>query len=271
MKLSGNNKVSSPKTASLPINYEFLNYLKTYIEEYRTHSSHIPSIYYSPSSLNCIRQMYYKRTGTNVDIIEDNYSSIGMADTGTRRHEAIQDVLVYMNSKHSRFLYIDVDRFISERQKRGKCLTLQVKGKCGAETAVFDTKRNVSFRVDGIIYDIRNKQFYLFEFKNQISFKASKKSEVDQAHKNQVHCYCALLELDKALVVYENRDNCELYCPEVLEVTDYEKLSILNLLDKCESFVNENKVPPVPEDVSNITCNYCNYKSTCRQDLRGGV
>lgn len=261
--------VNLSKQAELPVNALFLAVLTTSIEDMSVSSSRKPSTNYSPSGLNCIRQMYYKRVCTPPDKEPCSYMDVGMSDTGTRRHEAIQQVLLWMNTQNKRFVYIDVATYIQEKQKRGKCLNIVVQGTFGAETALYDKERKVAFRCDGIIYDTVGKKFYLFEFKNQISFKAAGKQSVDSVHHNQVVTYCALLDLDSAFVVYENRDTCELYCPEVYEVSEYDKQQVLNKIDTCESYVKKGQPPAVPSDsVSSGSCKWCIYKRTCAADAQ---
>lgn len=269
MLLKGNVgpvKESSP----LPANALFLAALTTSIEDKELSRNRKPSKSYSPSGLNCIRQMFYKRMQTPMDKHPVAYTDTGMADTGTRRHEAIQEVLIYMSQqKSSRFLYIDVATYISEKQKRGKCVNLTVTGVYGAETALWDKQRDIKFRCDGIIYDKVTEKFYLFEFKNQISFKAAGKPSVDAEHYNQIITYCALLDLNEAFVVYENRDTCELYCPEVYVVNDYDKAQLLSRIDECEKYVTNCKRPPVPTDAVSLgSCKWCNYKQQCAFDAK---
>lgn len=263
-------KVGPPNLADLPINKTFLDAVKISIEDHnREHKKKIPSAYYSPSSMNCIRQMYYKRTSTIPDEDETLYSDVGMADTGTRRHEAIQEALLYMTKKHSTdFIYVDVAEYVKQKQARGKCLNLVILGKAGAETMLLDKELGINFRCDGILLHLPSKKFYLFEFKNQISFKASGKESVDLAHHNQVIMYCTLLDLDSALVLYENRDNCELYCPEVFNVSEYDKAMAVKQITDCNDYVKHHKTPPIPENISAKDCGYCRYRITCRKDGR---
>ena len=227
-----------------------------------------PSSSYSPSGMNCIRQMYYKRRKVVPEQDTTVYTDVGMADTGTSRHETIQEVLVWMTQHGSRFKYIDVDRYIEEKQKRGKLLNIVVEGKSGAETKLHDSKRDIRFRCDGIIYDSRTKEFYLFEFKNQISSSAVGKACVDMKHHCQVDCYGALLDLNKAFVLYENRDTCQLYLPEIYEIKEYNKLSILKKIDDCEYAARHGVVPDKPTNLSPSDCRWCQYKKQCKLDSK---
>lgn len=264
--LISNHKKQAGANQSLPVNKIFEAALKTAIEDRDLECAKKPSKCYTPSGLNCIRNMYYKRTQTPMDKDPKSYGDIGGADTGTRRHEAIQEVLIWMTKHHNRFLYVDVETYVKKRQEQGRCLQLVIQDKFGAEVQLWDRDRDVKFRCDGIIYDRQEKQFYLFEFKNQISFKAAGKQSVDKAHYCQVVTYCAELDLDAALVTYENRDTLELYVPEIYKVSAYDKQCLMNKIDECEHLVKFATVPAIPDNLSPSDCRFCNYRKTCKAD-----
>lgn len=265
MLIKGNPGKAVNSAYNLPPNQVFLAELIVAIESSAVKHG-AGSSFYSPSSMQCIRQMYYKRTGEPRDASPVNYGDVGCAATGTARHEHIQDALIYLSKGSSRFKYIDVAEYVNHKQRVGKCTQLILGPKLGAEQQLIDEKRHIRFQCDGIIYDIQDKEFYLFEFKNQISFKALNKQSVDVAHHNQVAIYCAELDLNKALVTYEDRNSCTLYVPEVFEVTDYEKARIYEKVDSCENMVKQAIIPARPDDLSSATCRYCNYKSKCKAD-----
>ena len=125
---------------------------------------------------------------------------------------------------------------------------------------------------DGIVRRISTGTDYLFEFKNQISFKyghddkdpsAVTKNHVDSAHEDQVCTYCMCLDLEDALVLYENRDNCSLECPEVYHVTQEMKQARVDKILECDSYV-ELQVPP-PMHVDTKPCRWCQYKTACKK------
>lgn len=203
------------------------------------------------------------RIGEETDNIRTEYNAIGMADTGTRRHEAIQEVLLEMDEMGYDWKYMDVEDYLKEKWAEQKCLTIKVKGKKGAETRLFDEALQISFMCDGIIQRKSTGQYYLFEFKNQVSFKYNNKEHVDDEHIAQVSCYCMALELDQAFVVYENRDVCTLECPELLTVTEEMKSVCSSKIFECDSYV-EKMIPPPPHD-SNKPCRWCSYQTACKK------
>lgn len=251
-------------TKNLPDNKKFLVDVMSAIERYDKISSRKPSRWYKPSSFHCLRNMYFTRMGAEQDTATVGYQLIGMADTGSRRHEAIQNVLLQMKDLGYDWEYVDVEEYVNQKKKFGKCLTLKVNGKRGVETHLFDEQLKVSFMCDGIIRKISTNEYYLFEFKNQTSFKYAGKECVDKAHVDQVTCYCTLLDLDKAFVLYENRDTCLLECPEIFEVTDKMKQELcIDKIMECESYVERMIAPPMTEDKKN--CRWCSYRTICQK------
>lgn len=251
-------------TKNLPANKKFLVDVMSAIERYSAQTSRKPSVWYKPSSFTCMRGMYFTRTSAPTDPQTTDYQSVGMADTGTRRHEAIQEVLLHIKELGYDWEYVDVETYVRKKQKFGKCKTLVIKGKDGAETKLFDTALKVSFRCDGIIRRISTDEYFLFEFKNQVSFKYADKVCVDEAHVDQVTCYCTLLDLDKAFVLYENRDTCTLECPEIFEVTDKMKQELcIDKIMTCEGYVERMIAPPMTDNKKN--CRWCPYKTICRK------
>lgn len=246
-----------------PLNRVFLQDVMMAIEDHKKKNSRTPSKTYKPSSMKCMRQMYFMRSGAPTDVTVDPYNSIGMADTGTRRHEAIQEVLLAMSGMGYDWEYVDVAEYVKRKQGEGKCLNLIVKDKRGAETHLTDSLLNTSFMCDGILLYKPTGEYVLFEFKNQISFKADGKQAVDEEHHNQVVAYCAELDLTKALVLYENRDNCSLYCPELFVVTDEMKSQFYDRIFECEGYVERMIAPPKVEDKK--VCRWCKYKTECRR------
>lgn len=248
-----------------PVHKLFLTDLMMAIERKDQLEQRKPSKWYKPSAFVCMRQMYFMRTEAEPDYQRSEYNALGMADTGSRRHEAIQDVLIKMKDMGFDWEYLDVEDYLKEKWAEQKCLNLEIKGKRGAETRLFDNVLKVSFMCDGIVRRISTGKCYLFEFKNQISFKYAQKVDghIDEEHTHQVTIYCTELDLDGAFVVYENRDSCELNCPELFEVTPQMKQGPIDKILECEGYVERLIPPPKHEDVK--PCRWCQYKTACQK------
>lgn len=259
-------KVIDNSLRGLSMNERFAADVKSAVVSQKTATARKPSAYYKPSSLTCIRNMYFTRTETEPDVEPEEYNSLGMADTGTRRHEAIQEALLFMKDHGFAWEYVDVADYIAKKQAEGKCMNLEVKGVAGAETHLIDNFLKLSFRCDGIMRYIPTDEYFLFEFKNTASFSyRNAEFHILPKHNNQVVCYCMELDLDKAFVLYENRDTCEINCPETYIVTDEMKEQIRSLLLACESYVENMQVPPKPANADIKLCRYCPYKTACRR------
>ena len=268
-------KLVTASAKKQPLNKAFLTDVMSAIEVLDRKGRRMPSKTYKPSSMVCMRQMYYMVTGEKPDESKTDYASVGMADTGTRRHVAIQEAVAAMAELGYEWKYLDVEEYLRDKWAHGKCLDVQVKGKRGVETALYHKTLNISFMCDGIVRHIPSGEDLLFEFKNQISFKyghddkdpgAGYKCHVDAQHEDQVCTYCMALDLNRALVLYENRDNCNLECPEVFEVTDAMKQARVDKILECDSYV-ERQIPP-PMHTDKKPCRWCQYQTACKKHGR---
>lgn len=249
-----------------PLNKAFLTDLMSAIEANEQKNRRKPSQWYKPSSFVCLRQMYFMRIGETPDVTRTEYTGIGMADTGTRRHVAIQEILEKMEKLGYDWKYLDVADYIKSKQAEGKCLDIEIVGKRGAETKLFHKTLNISFMCDGILQRLSTGRCYLFEFKNQVSFKFNGKEAVDAEHIDQVSTYCMALDLDECFVLYENRDTCALECPELLTVTPEMKQRQVDKVLECESYV-ERLIPP-PAHCNTKPCRWCQYQTPCKKHGR---
>ncbi len=223
-----------------------------------------PSKTYKPSCLGCSRMMYYIRKGYKQDSVSNDYQGIGMADTGTRRHVAIQEVLENMADMCLPWEYLDVGEYVERKHKEGKILNTQVTDYRGHEVHLKDDDLHISCMCDGIVRNKNTGHIYLFEFKNQISFKAQWRDKIDKSHYSQIIAYATLLDLDDVIMLYENRDTCELKCPPVYHVTAEDKRNFIEKLRHIEIMCEECMVPAAEKNSG--MCKWCNYQNQCRQD-----
>ena len=238
---------------------EFLNDLKRAIEQSSEKEKHKPSKYYKPSSMNCIRNMYYTRTGKKTTDSTSNYISCGICNSGTDTHVRVQTVVSQMQDMGIDCQWIDVATFIKQR----KLKHLKVVSQSGMETKLRHTGLNMSFMCDGII---RYKgHYYILELKTESSNKWYSREGVDPSHYHQAIAYSLSFDLDEVLFVYINRDIFDLKA-FMFKVTDDMKHELAGLIDQCEQYVGRLIPPPKPEDISRKTCEYCGFKTLCRKD-----
>lgn len=250
-------KLIERANTEVPIEQQFLDDLKKSIEMSDIKHARKPSQSYKPSSMNCIRSMYYTVTGVEVEP-ESNYVLVGICEAGTDRHERIQNAIADMVNNGFDCTYVDVGEYVKSRG-----LPLDIVEKQGNETKLFDPNRNISFLCDGIIK--YQGQYYIVEFKTESSFKWKDRKGVDPKHYNQARTYSLELGIDKVIFVYINRDIVDMKA-FMYEVTSEERRSIIDLIKRCDGYIESGVVPPKPEDASDKKCAYCNFKAQCKKD-----
>jgi len=241
----------------IPAHEAFLNDLVSVIckcNEPRTASQT-----YKPSSMQCVRNMYYQIMGAEPSKDSPDECLIGMADTGTHRHEFLQSHVARMQEFGVDCEWIDVEDYVNLHCKE---LGTRVIKKSGFEFKCHNDKYNMNFLCDGII-KYKN-IYYILEIKTESSYKWSKRTTVDESHKTQACCYSLCFGIDKILFVYENRDTCAkksyLYKPTQHEIEE----NVLDKITKCESYVKDCIAPPKTENKR--LCAYCNYVDLCKKE-----
>lgn len=255
-------KALEKANSEIPVEQQFLDDLKRSIELEDMKTARKPSQTYKPSGMNCIRSMYYQVIGVDVEP-DSNYVMVGICESGTDRHERIQNAISAMKSNGFDCEYVDVAEYV---KNRGLELYLDIVDKCGNETKLYDRMRNVSFLCDGIIK--YHGKYYIVEFKTESSFKWKDRKGVDPKHYNQARTYSLELQIDGVIFVYINRDIVD-YKAYLYVVTQRERDSIIDLIADCQSYVDRKELPPLPEDASDKKCAYCAYKELCKRDSNG--
>lgn len=216
---------------------------------------------YKPSSLHCIRNMYYQVTGQKLETNSAVSSDfIGICQSGTNRHNDIQNAISKMKELNVDCEYVNVAEYVKEN----KLPDLEIIEQCGNETKLFNSKYNIRFLCDGIIK--YQGKYYVLEIKTESSFKWNGRTDVDDSHKLQATAYSLSLGLNKVIFLYENRDVCSKKC-YMFEVTDDMRNRLISKIATCDNCVANNKVPYMPfVDYNNKHCKYCNYIEQCKRD-----
>lgn len=236
----------------------FLNDLQKSIEMDDRKNARPRSNYYKPSCMNCIRQMYYIRTGEQESESTMGYQLIGICNSGSDTHIRIQTAVDGMAANGMDCEYVDVADFVRSRN----LADIEIISKNGMETKLFNKQFNLSFLCDGII---RYKGiYYILELKTENSNKFWTRENVDPSHYNQAICYSLSLGLNEVIFIYINRDNSEMKS-YMFEVTQEMKQEVIGLITNCDFYVDQKKVPDKPE-VERKTCSYCSYQDQCRRD-----
>jgi CRISPR/Cas system-associated exonuclease Cas4 (RecB family) len=220
-------------------------------------SSGKPSQKYKPSSLHCMRNMYYQMIGADVDKQSTKTSEMfSICESGEDRHIRIQRAISKMKSYGIDCEFIDVEDYVSENN-----LDLKVTSKKEFETKLYDEKRNLIFLCDGIIK--YKGKYYILEIKTESSYKFMQRDNSDDLHKYQSYAYSLELKIDDVIFIYENRDLCSKKT-FLVHITDENRQEIADRLSKCDEYVAEHIAPPKEESVTNKTCQYCEYKTICK-------
>lgn len=244
-------------TNDVPVEVSFVSDLNAAIEKLNARDARKPSKSFKPSSMQCVRNMYFQLVGEEIDS-DDRASAdlVGIMESGTDRHLRIQAALTQMREMNIDCDYIDVETFIEQRGLKN----LRVVSKNGFETKLFNEDLNMSFMCDGII---RYKgQYYVFEFKTETINKWFSRRGVDESHVPQGTCYSIAFKLDQVMFLYESRDTTSKKA-YVLVVTDEMKYKVLSDIELVEGAASQGVPPRIPADIQKKTCAYCNYKSAC--------
>lgn len=222
----------------------------------------LPSQTYKPSSMKCIRNMYYQVTGCPNRVSDSNYILDGITESGSDRHQRLQEDISKMKSAGIDCEFVNVGDFI--REKGIKSLTI-VK-EANFEKGIYETKLrheelNLSFLCDGILKYLG--KYYILEIKTETSSKFMKRKDIAEEHLMQGATYSMVFGIEDILFMYENRDipNKKIY---IKTFSKQERDIVLEKIKTCDKYVEQKQVPPKTEDIS--ACKYCDYKGQCRND-----
>ena len=246
----------------LPIEQSFLSDLKRSIELSDKATARKPSPTYKPSSMHCIRNMYYQRIGADQDESCTSYTLVGICNSGSDIHQRIQQATIDMAKNGIECEYVNVADFVRQRNLEDIEIVKEPNFEGGEyETKLFHKKLNMSFLCDGIVR-YRGK-YYILELKTESVNKWASRKGVDPKHYMQATAYSIAFGLPEVIFVYINRDMLDMkafvFCP-----SEEMKEELISKITDCEGYVGNSQVPPKPEDLPRTVCEYCNYKNICR-------
>ena len=232
--------------------------LTSAIEKLHANQQRTPSQSYKPSSMSCVRNMYFQVVGAPQDADRETAELIGILQTGTSRHDTLQGIIASMRTLGMDCDYLDVADYIKEKQLNH----LEIVSKRGYETKLYHKDLNISFMCDGIIK--YRGQYFILEIKTESIHKFVSRSGVDPSHYPQASTYALCLEINEVMFVYECRDNTAKKVYRLF-VTDLAKYEVLAKIELADSHVTKMTPPPIPADLPKKVCSYCRYKSECRK------
>lgn len=236
----------------------FLVDLKHSIEAEDKKSARKPSQTYKPSSMKCIRNMYFQVTGAEPTEEKNSYCMIGICNSGSDIHSRIQDAVDKMKDNGIDCEYVDVAEYVTSRN----LTDLTIREKHGAETKLYHEKLNMSFMCDGIIR--YNGHYYILEIKTEASFKWNKRTGVDEKHYAQGTAYSIAFNIPEVMFLYINRDILDMKT-YIFVPTQEQKEELINKILACDNYVAMKTVPPMPDDIDKRRCDYCSYRNLCKE------
>ena len=249
---------------TLPPEESFLNDLKRSIELTADKNKRKGSKSYKPSSMNCIRQMFYMVTGKEPEHLGENYTGVGICNSGTDIHQRIQQAVLDMKSNDMDCEYVNVADYVRSRNIDYLDIVKEPNFEEGDyETKLFHKILNMSFLCDGII-KYKN-IYYILELKTENTNKFWVREGVDPSHYNQGTAYSLSLQIPNVLFVYINRDVLDMKS-FMFTPTNEMKQDLVGRIEECDNYVKRLITPPKPTDVPRKTCEYCNFKTQCRKD-----
>ena len=235
---------------------DFLDFYETSLDNFiRSEESEKPSQTFAPSSIRCKRVSWFRLRG----VAPESEAKVDRAlqftaDIGIACHHIIQSTLI--NSLKGDWL--DVKEYLSRLNPPYKYSCEQL----GFETRISIVDPPIKFAPDGII---RFKgEEVLLEIKSCEHSSFEKLSDIKPNHLDQVKCYCTLLHLHRAVVMYIDRQYGDIKCYEVI-VKDSDMRDIWNMFKEVQECVKNNIAPPKPKDTRYCTPSYCRYYNRCKE------
>ena len=242
------------KTPTEEIANDFLFWLETTIQNEAKSTKKVKSKFYKPSSLNCLRMMYFYRTLTEIEDSKRNASSVGVLHSGEDRHLRIQKAITKIKQNGFDCDWVDVETYIKQQNIEN----LEVISKKEFETTVYNKDLDMVFLCDGIVRI--KERYYLIEIKTENSTSFFSRKAVAEEHKHQAACYSISFRINNVIFIYENRDLCSKKV-FLFTVTQSLKDEVIGMIERCNEAVKNNCIPPRIECKS---CNYCDYKKSCK-------
>ena len=219
-------------------------------------SRHVPSKSFAPSSIRCKRQQWFRLRGTVPDVVKEPDVTLDfIAGVGTHCHRDIQSNL----SESLGDSWIDVPSYLEKNPPAYKYSVVQD----GFETRVSVEYPPVKFSCDGLVE--LDGTVYLLEIKTSEAVSMKSLVAPKPEHLDQVMCYCTLLGVNDALVLYQDRQYGSLKC-FTYHMKESDKQRIVNTFEDVQQCLSRNLVPealPVGDKWCNSS--YCRYYRSCKK------
>ena len=143
--------------------------------------------------MTCIRNMYFQVIGADPEEQRANAALVGIVQSGSDRHERLQEAVTHMKDFGMDCEYIDVAKFVKMRGLD----YLEIVKQQGYETKLYHKDLNISFLCDGIIK--YKGQYYILEIKTETIYKWQNRSGVAEEHIAQGTAYATCLAINQIM------------------------------------------------------------------------
>lgn len=233
---------------------EFLEMYESFLlEDLESERSNLPNRTIAPSSLRCKRKTWFRLKGTPPEISKLDTQLEFTAFLGSAIHENIQSRL----RDHLGTSFLDVPNYLQEYVTDHQYSFKQN----GLETQIKLEDIPIQFACDGLVE--LNGEIFLLEIKT-VEYESWKNlSGIKQEHIDQIICYCSLLHLDQALVIYIDRRYGNIKCYQ-LSVKESDKIACLDTIQDILHLANTNIAPEgLPSNDVWCSKGRCPYFNKC--------
>lgn len=208
---------------------------------------------FAPSQFRCDRISWFRLRGVQPDKVAQADTALDFtAVVGTACHEMIQRRL------SGTAAWLDVEKHLAEH-----CLFPYTCESKGYETLIEINDPPVRFACDGLV-EIAG-QRYLLEIKSSEYSSFQDLTEPKERHIDQVKCYCALINVENALVLYIDRQYGDMKCFQV-RVPLYQREDVISRMKKVMDLAEARIAPDrLPKGDSWCTPSMCPYYQKCKE------
>ena len=245
----------------------FLNDFIYTIEKSDMDNKRKPSRSFKPSNLRCNRASVLGVMGAKLDDTKTTHNLIAICRNGTDTHLAIQEYVNKMKDYGLDWTFEDVAQYVKEYN-----IPLTIVKEMDIEHGIYETKLtseqyNIHFLCDGLLSYTDSKgikKYIILEIKTIGSRAFYGLKGVAEKHKQQAISYCNLLNVDSILFLYQERDMLNKkvfqYTPSKKEKDDW-----VDKMNRLNQYAKDNLVPAKPIEADSKFCQYCKYKTLCKQ------
>lgn len=232
------------------------NYEEYWDELIRESDTKQPSQTFAPSSIRCPRISWFRLRGVPSEASSHSDKTLNFsALVGTACHGIIQTNLEHLLGDS----WIDVESYMKSKDLKYEYTCT----KSDHETLIEIKSPPIKFAPDGILF--YNDEYRLLEIKTSEFSSFDKLSAPKPHHMDQVKCYCTLLELDSALLLYQDRQYGSLKCFEV-RISQADRDEIWKMFEDVMLKVKQNIAPPkLPAGDSWCNPSHCRYYNKCKE------